>query len=175
MCALLLGLVAAKENVFCDSPAASVHPRSLGPFHFQLHDGVVFRLLLRVDLSARRIPLQVTVDHEGEVRQDVDDAEGRDDEYVVLCDSDVGCHESQENSRKNSLPNLTVQFTLSLSIIVRGNDPDVDPCGYDGERVEGASEEDGDDCKEEGEVAHAPVGPVEQGPAESQLLDLCDS
>ena len=42
------------------------------------------------------------------------------------------------------------------------------PCWHDGERVEGASEKDGDDGEEEGEVAHAPVGPVEHGPIESQ-------
>ena len=80
---------------FYDSPKAPVHPRSLGLLHFQLHDVVVFRLLLRVDLCALGVPLFVSVDHEGEVRQGMDDAEGRDDEHVVLCDSDVECSESR--------------------------------------------------------------------------------
>ena len=80
--------------LYNDSPEAPVHPRSLGLFHLHLHDGVVFRLL-RADLCALCDPLQVSVDHEGEVRQGVDNAEGRDDEYVVLCDSDVWCSESR--------------------------------------------------------------------------------
>ena len=46
------------------------------------------------------------------------------------------------------------------------------PCRNNAERVEGASEEDGDDGEEEGEVAHAPVGPVEHGPAESKLIRI---
>ena len=39
----------------------------------------------------------------------------------------------------------------------------MDPCWHDGERVERASEEDGGDGEEEGEVADAPVGVVEHG------------
>ena len=65
-----------------DSPKAPVHPRSLGLFQLHLHDVVVLRLL-RVDLCALGVPLFVSVDHEGEVRQDVDNAEGQDDEHVV--------------------------------------------------------------------------------------------
>ena len=80
---------------YYDLPKAPVHRRSLGLFKLHLHDGVVFRLLLRADLCALGDPLQVSVDHEGEVRQGVDNAEGRDDEYVVLCDSDVWCSESR--------------------------------------------------------------------------------
>ena len=68
---------------FYDSPKAPVNPRSLGLLHLHLHDVVVLRLL-RVDLCALGDPLFVSVDHEGEVRQGVDDAEGRDDEHIVV-------------------------------------------------------------------------------------------